>query len=61
MKKKLNKKTASSGSHRKLKHYNSSGYSLSQSDIDQVKELSHKINNEMEGESLEKIKQRIDQ
>ncbi len=49
------------GSQRQLKNYNSGGYSLSQSDIEAVREISNKINAEMQGESLEKIKVRIDE
>lgn len=48
MKKKLGKQSKS-GSQRHLKKYNSSGYSLSQSDIEAVKEISNKLNAEMVG------------
>lgn len=54
-------KQGKGSSQRHLKQYNSSGYSLSQSDIEAVKELSNKLNAEMTGEPLERIKQRIDE
>lgn len=46
---------------RKTGAYNSSGYSLSQSDIDTLKELSSQVNQELVGVPLERIKERIDE
>lgn len=41
--------------------YNSGGYSLSQSDIETLKEMSNQVNQEIAGVPLERIRERIDE